>query len=47
MILDITEDHYMNGVYELKNEILSGKLQREMLEANKCLKCTATFEELK
>lgn len=47
-IVTMTEDHYNNGMAELKNEILSGKFQREMVEQDKgkVLKVKATFQEL-
>ena len=46
MILDVSDDHF-DEMQEVKNDILSGKLQREMLRDEKCLNCKATFEELK
>jgi hypothetical protein len=47
-IVTMTEDHYDKGMKDLKNEILSGKFQREMVdqEKGKILKVKATFEDL-
>ena len=47
-IVTMTEDHYHNGFAELKNEILSGKFQREMVDQDKgkVTKVKATIEEL-
>lgn len=49
MTIRCTEDHYQDTLVEIKNDILSGKMQREFFTDYKgdgVQKIIATFEEL-
>lgn len=45
--LKVTDDFFDNDLKELKNSILSGSYQRELVDGKNCIKAKATFEEIK
>lgn len=48
MTLVVTEEHFQEDYKELKDDILSGKMQRYMEDEDQgVLKCTMTAEEIK
>ena len=48
MILVVTEEHFQSDYKELKDDIFSGKMQRDMVDKDQgVLKCTMTTEEIK
>ena len=47
--IDVSDELYEKEILEMKNDILSGKMQRDMINdpTNKGItKCTATFEDI-
>ena len=48
MTFVVTEEHFKSDYKELKDDIFSGKMQREMVDRDQgVLKCTMTTKEIK
>ena len=50
MTMTVSEEYFKTEAMKMKNDILSGKMQREIIDESKnksIIKCIATFEVIK